>query len=139
MRTALYPCVLTTKATLFLGVAFYRKFTYILSMVARRVSCNTTEFLTRPEPCSWRVFTLQAPDVTSANPVSAHQLADPLRAQCQATLGRPRGADRILWRVFRLALGLCKLRYRLERLYFQSFPGQPPETWHPVTETKRAL
>lgn len=47
--------------------------------------------------------------------------------------------DRILWRVFRLALGLCKLRYRLERLYFQSLPGQPPETWKPIPETKRAL
>lgn len=47
--------------------------------------------------------------------------------------------DRILWRVFRVALGLCKLRYRLERFYFQSLPGQPPETWQPITETKKAL
>ncbi|MBB5036568.1 glycosyltransferase [Prosthecobacter dejongeii] len=47
--------------------------------------------------------------------------------------------DRLLWRIFRLALGCCNLCYRLEKFYFQSLPGQPPETWLPVTETKKAL
>lgn len=47
--------------------------------------------------------------------------------------------ERLLWRVFHSALVLCKIRYRMERFYFQSLPGQPVDTWQPVTETKSAL
>ncbi len=45
-------------------------------------------------------------------------------------------SDRILWRVFRAALAVCKLRYRLEKFIVQSLPGRPLDAWRPVVETK---
>lgn len=47
--------------------------------------------------------------------------------------------DRVLWRVFHVALLLCRMRYRWERWMAQTLPGKELETWKPVVETKRAL
>ncbi len=44
--------------------------------------------------------------------------------------------DRVLWRIFRLALVACKLRYRIERCYFQHLSRTPVQAWKPVTESK---
>lgn len=44
--------------------------------------------------------------------------------------------DRVLWRVFRVALGFCRARYRLERWYHQNLATTPPDAWRPVAETK---
>ena len=44
--------------------------------------------------------------------------------------------DRLLWRVFRLALALCKARYRVERFYYQRLSRTPVNAWKPVTESK---
>lgn len=44
--------------------------------------------------------------------------------------------DRALWRVFRLALTVCRLRYRVERWYYQHFARAPLDAWPPVGETK---
>lgn len=46
--------------------------------------------------------------------------------------------ERVLWRVFNAALGVCKIRYALERFYYQKRAGRTMEAWHPVTETKAA-
>lgn len=44
--------------------------------------------------------------------------------------------DRLLWRVFRVALVLCRLRYKLERWYYQHMATSPIDAWQPVKETK---
>lgn len=44
--------------------------------------------------------------------------------------------DRLLWRVFRVALGFCRARYAAERFYFQRIASRPISAWKPVTETK---
>jgi glycosyltransferase involved in cell wall biosynthesis len=47
--------------------------------------------------------------------------------------------DRVLWRVFRVALGICKLCYFVERLYFQHLSSTPVRAWKPVIESKVPL
>lgn len=47
--------------------------------------------------------------------------------------------DRWLWRVFRLALGLCRLRYRAEKFYYQHLSATPCAPWKPVEESKQSL
>ncbi len=44
--------------------------------------------------------------------------------------------DRLLWRVFRVALALCGVRYRVERFYYQNLASKPLDAWRPVVETK---
>jgi hypothetical protein len=44
--------------------------------------------------------------------------------------------DRWLWRVFRVALSLCRLRYKVERYYYQNIATAPLDAWRPVEETK---
>lgn len=44
--------------------------------------------------------------------------------------------DRVLWRVFRVALVLCRLRYKLERWYYQQMSKSPIDAWQPVKESK---
>lgn len=44
--------------------------------------------------------------------------------------------DRLLWRVFRVALVLCRVRYRMERFYYQNLASRPLDAWRPVVETK---
>lgn len=45
--------------------------------------------------------------------------------------------DRWLWRVFRLALSLCRVRYLLEKFYYQRLATRPIDAWRPVEESKR--
>lgn len=44
--------------------------------------------------------------------------------------------DRLLWRVFRIALSLCRARYRLERFHYQNLSSRHIDAWRPVDETK---
>lgn len=44
--------------------------------------------------------------------------------------------DRLLWRVFRIALSLCRVRYNVERYYYQNIASAPLDAWRPVEETK---
>lgn len=45
-------------------------------------------------------------------------------------------SDRWLWRVFRVALCLCRVRYRLEKYYYQNIASRPIDAWRPVMESK---
>ena len=47
--------------------------------------------------------------------------------------------DRLLLRVFRVALGACRARYRAERYYFQHIARRECSAWKPVTESKEPL
>lgn len=47
--------------------------------------------------------------------------------------------DRLLWRVFRLALGLCQLRYRAERFYYQHLSPTSVQAWKPIIESKAPI
>lgn len=47
--------------------------------------------------------------------------------------------DRLLWRVFRVALGFCRARYAAERFYFQRISSRLISAWKPVPETKTPL
>ncbi len=47
--------------------------------------------------------------------------------------------DRIAYLVFTLALALCRVRYRVERIYYQRFSRTPCPAWPPVEETKCSL
>ena len=42
-------------------------------------------------------------------------------------------------RIFSLALAACRLRYRLERVYYQHLARTPCPAWPPVEETKCSL
>lgn len=44
--------------------------------------------------------------------------------------------DRLLWRVFRIALSVCRLLYKAERYYYQNIATVPLDAWRPVEETK---
>jgi glycosyltransferase involved in cell wall biosynthesis len=44
--------------------------------------------------------------------------------------------DRVLWRVFRLALGICMARYAAERFYYQHFATDFCPAWPPILESK---
>jgi len=46
--------------------------------------------------------------------------------------------DRWLWRIFRLALSLCRVRYRLEKYYYQRIASRPIDAWRPVQESKKS-
>ena len=48
-------------------------------------------------------------------------------------------ADRLTHRIFSLALAACRLRYRLERVYYQHLARTPCPAWPPVEETKCSL
>lgn len=47
--------------------------------------------------------------------------------------------DRWLWRVFRLALGVCQVRYRAEKLYYQRLSRTVCIPWKSIEETKQSL
>lgn len=47
--------------------------------------------------------------------------------------------DRWLWRYFRIALGVCRLRYRCEKFYYQSLSSTACSAWKPIQETKESL
>jgi glycosyltransferase involved in cell wall biosynthesis len=47
--------------------------------------------------------------------------------------------DRLLWRVFRIALGVCRVRYVAERCFYQHFARSECSAWKPITETKVPL
>jgi len=47
--------------------------------------------------------------------------------------------DRLLWRWFRVWLGVCVARYHLEKLYYRHFASSPSPAWPTITETKTAL
>lgn len=51
-------------------------------------------------------------------------------------LRRASGRDRRLWRVFQMALGLCRTRYRAERFYYRHLSRTPCPVWEPVVESK---
>lgn len=44
--------------------------------------------------------------------------------------------DRLLWNLFRLALGACKTRYFAERIYYQHFSSKFCPAWPAIMETK---
>ena len=44
--------------------------------------------------------------------------------------------DRVLWRAFRLALGICMARYAVERFYYQYFATDFCPAWPPILESK---
>jgi glycosyltransferase involved in cell wall biosynthesis len=46
--------------------------------------------------------------------------------------------DRLLLRVFNLALVWCKIRYRMDRFYYQNLSSETMDAWKPVSETKIA-
>lgn len=64
--------------------------------------------------------------------IPVHQQRGYDRAALEAAPWR----DRWLWQVFRIALGLCRARYRLERFYYQKLATQTLDAWQPVEETK---
>ena len=47
--------------------------------------------------------------------------------------------DRWLWRLFRIALGVCRVRYRYEKFYYQKLSRNVCPPWKPVQETKQSL
>ena len=47
--------------------------------------------------------------------------------------------DRWLWRTFRLALGVCRIRYRLEKFYYQRLSRSVCAPWKTIAETKQSL
>jgi hypothetical protein len=47
--------------------------------------------------------------------------------------------DRWLWRVFRLALGACRVRYRCEKFFYQRVSATTCAPWKPIEETKQSL
>ncbi len=47
--------------------------------------------------------------------------------------------DRTLWRIFRLALGLCIVRYNCEKFYYQRISSTPCPAWKPISETKTRI
>ena len=47
--------------------------------------------------------------------------------------------DRWLWRVFRIALGVCRVRYRCDKFYYQRLSRTICAPWKPVEETKQSL
>jgi glycosyltransferase involved in cell wall biosynthesis len=47
--------------------------------------------------------------------------------------------DRWLWRVFRLALGVCRVRYRSEKFYYQRLSPTVCAPWKSIEETKLSL
>jgi glycosyltransferase involved in cell wall biosynthesis len=47
--------------------------------------------------------------------------------------------DRWLWRVFRVALGACLLRYHGEKFYYQRLSLTSCPSWKPIAETKQSL
>ena len=47
--------------------------------------------------------------------------------------------DRWLWRYFRIALVLCRVRYRCEKLFYQRLSRTVCAPWPPIEETKRSL
>ncbi len=48
-------------------------------------------------------------------------------------------ADRWLWRIFRITLGVCRVRYRLTKFYYQHFSSAVCAPWPPIEETKQSL
>lgn len=44
--------------------------------------------------------------------------------------------DRRLWRYFRLALGVCRLLYRMERFYYKHLSTRTCVPWRPIEESK---
>jgi glycosyltransferase involved in cell wall biosynthesis len=52
---------------------------------------------------------------------------------------RASATDRWLWRVFRVALGACQLRYHGEKFYYQRLSPTPCAPWEPIQETKQSL
>lgn len=67
--------------------------------------------------------------------VTAHQQ----RGYDWETVRRASAKDRWLWRFFRLALGVCRLRYRCEKFYYQRLSQTVCAPWKPVQETKQSL
>jgi hypothetical protein len=47
--------------------------------------------------------------------------------------------EKLYYAVFRLALGLCKLAYHAQRLYYTSLAASDCPTWAPVVETKERM
>jgi hypothetical protein len=47
--------------------------------------------------------------------------------------------DRWLWRLFHAALALCRLRYGLERFYYQHLSGRSDLAWGTVVESKHPI
>jgi len=47
--------------------------------------------------------------------------------------------DRLLWRWFRVWLGVCIVRYYLEKVYYRRLAAQPCPAWPAIHETKGAL
>jgi hypothetical protein len=47
--------------------------------------------------------------------------------------------EQLYYALFWLALGVCKLAYHAQRIYFSYFASSPCPTWSPVTETKERV
>jgi len=56
-----------------------------------------------------------------------------------AAVRRASRKDRWLWRVFRIALLLCRVRYRAEKFYYQYLSPSVCAPWKSVEETKQSL
>lgn len=56
-----------------------------------------------------------------------------------AAVRRAPARDRRLWRTFRVALGLCQVRYRAEKFYYQRLSPTVCTPWKAIDETKHSL
>lgn len=59
------------------------------------------------------------------------------RTYDRAAVRAARRRERLLWRCFRAALGVCKMYYAAERLYYRRLSRTACAPWKPVTESKR--